>query len=425
MNVPFSFRFIHAADLHLDSPFKVHLEKNRRLGEILKDATLGALTRLCDVAIQERVDFVVLAGDIYDGIQRGMRAQLHLQREILRLGAENIQVYLAYGNHDPVGGSRDLAISRPGNLVVFPTEPTTHRLSKGGVTYGEITGISYQARDEKRNLALMFPEAPPGVFSIAVLHGNVGGSTEHQSYAPASLDDLLAKGYSYWALGHIHKREVLSPDPLVIYPGNTQGLHMKPSERGVKGAELVEVTPNGVHHRFIPLAQIHFDQIKVDVTDEVSLDKLLIATISQISDRRDALGSKPLVARVEFVGALAGNLEEAFNVPKSIREELAGLAESLEPAVFVDEVLIRVKRSRTLEDLVGLSDVVGELVAVIRDWEGNEQRLANFAPEYSSRIKIATTFRKNGISDITGYSGADLVAARDLLTELLDLEEPS
>ena len=419
MRVPFAFKFIHSADLHLDSPFRVHEGKNEDLRDLLINASLEALSQLCDAAIDQKVDFIILAGDTYDGIERGARAQLHLRREILRVGTHGIKVFMAFGNHDPVNQSREASIFWPENLIRFGPEPETLALERDGVTYGEITGVSYETKDEKRNLAQMFPESRTELFSIAVLHTNVGGSKEHGNYAPATLADLIGKGYDYWALGHIHKRTILCDDPLIVYPGNIQGLHMKPSERGIKGAELVEVSSSGVNHRFIPFSQIVFDLVEVDVSGCGSFDSVVESCLEAIRLKSQENGGRPLIARIALSGWISDNIDDLPANLDMVHAELVTESERMQPAVYVDQVEGSLVRPQRLEELSLLSDVVGELIREVGEWRSDRLRLEGFSIERELRNNLASRLKRIGLAESLSAIESDLDAAENLLAQLL------
>lgn len=419
MKVPFPFKFIHSADLHLDSPIQIHEGRNDGLRKLLMDASLNALSKLCDFAIEEKVDFIVLAGDIYDGIERGARAQLSLRRQLLRLQAHGIAVYMAFGNHDPVDSGSDIAITWPDNLFRFSIDPETFSLERDGVQFGEITGVSFKTREERRNLAHLFPDSRSDLFSIAVLHANVGGSQEHGNYAPAALTDLLGKGYDYWALGHIHKRSVLSESPLVIYPGNIQGLHMKPSERGLKGAELVEVSAGRITHSFLPFAQVVFDLVTVDISGFRTLNAVVDGCIEALRQKRHEIGERPLIARVDLVGTVDDALEGLIDNIEAVHQELLVEVSNMRPIVQIDQLDGHLIKDTSLEDLVGLSDVVGELLREFGEWRQDPDRLVHFAPESDLRNALVARIKKEGLGHTLITDVGDLDAAEALLAELL------
>ena len=420
MRIPFPFKFIHAADLHLDSPFRLHEGQNETLRRLLLDASIRAFARLCDVAIDNDVDFVILAGDVYDGIERGARAQLALRRQLLRLESHGIMVYIAFGNHDPIESSSRFAVDWPENVVRFPVVPERFAVERNGTKLAEITGVSYQSRHEQRNLASLFPMADSDSFAIAVLHANIGNSQEHGNYAPASLGDLITKGYDYWALGHIHKRSVLFESPLVIYPGNIQGLHMKPSERGPKGAELVEVAHQGVSHSFIPLSEVIFEMVRLDVTGYRTLNALVDGCVDALRSSRQTLGEKPLVVRIDLTGILEPELYGLEDDFDSLHQELESELADLDPPVFLDQLDGHLLTSASLDALVELSDVVGELIDLFRESRNNESALTQISVETELRSALSAKVRRLGIAESLPLRLSDLDAAERLLFELLN-----
>ena len=241
------FKFVHAADLHLDSPFVGIGGLDAALAARLRDASLDALDRIVAKAIEVDAAFVVFAGDLYDGPNRGIRAQLRFKSALARLSTQGIQSFVAHGNHDPEGGRWSAIREWPGGVTIFPAgEPQSVPVVRDGRTLANVHGVSFGARHERENLALRFPHPPATTFDVGVLHCSVDGANGHENYSPCALDELRASGLDYWALGHVHRHRVLDQRPWVVYPGNTQGRGMAPAERGAKGALVVEVEDSAV-----------------------------------------------------------------------------------------------------------------------------------------------------------------------------------
>src|SRR3954471_6541707 len=169
------FRFVHAADLHLDTPFASLAHVSPEIAGRLRDAALEAYDALVDLAIAREAAFVVLAGDTYDCADRGVRAQLRFLRGVERLGQAGIRVFAVHGNHDPQDGWS--AIRRaPGNLVVFGSQAVeSHAVLRDGETLAQVYGISYGTRDVTDNLARGFHRIDRPGLHVGVLHCNVGG----------------------------------------------------------------------------------------------------------------------------------------------------------------------------------------------------------------------------------------------------------
>ncbi len=202
----------------------------------IRSATREAFKRLVELAIEEKVDFLIIAGDLYDGDWRDYKTGLFFVEQMGRLNAAAVPVYLLYGNHD-AESQITKRLMLPDNVFEFGSrKPKSFRLEEIKVA---IHGQSYRQRDVTDNLVLNYPEPVPDVFNIGVLHTGLGGMGGHKNYAPCSLHDLENKGYDYWALGHVHKAVVLSKRPYIVFPGNLQGRHAR--ETGAKGACLVAV----------------------------------------------------------------------------------------------------------------------------------------------------------------------------------------
>lgn len=258
--------FIHAADLHLDSPFKGLAETPAHIFEEIKDSTFQALDNLVEAGIEKKVDFILISGDLFDNEVQSLKAQIRLKRAFERLEKQEIAVYLSYGNHDFIKGNRH-KVSYPDNVFIFPDEEVrTFLFEKDGIPLASISGFSYIERAVEVNktseFMIRYPEIP---FQIAMLHGSIQGNEEHFPYAPFQISELVAKDFNYWALGHIHKREVLKKDPYIVYSGNTQGRHRK--ETGEKGCYYVKLTKTKTELSFIPLQAITFNALTVDVSE--------------------------------------------------------------------------------------------------------------------------------------------------------------
>ncbi|MCH5277865.1 MAG: DNA repair exonuclease [Desulfovibrionaceae bacterium] len=235
-----SVRFVHAADLHLDTAFPgLAREVSPELARDLRDATFTALERLVSLCNEERPDFVIFSGDIYNQEDLSLRAQIAMRDACERLGRLGIPVFLAHGNHDPLS-SRLSALHWPDNVTVFGTAVDTvpvYRPGYGDEVLAVVHGISHVGPRETRNLASWFHRSPHACPQIGVLHATLGSADGEARYAPCTVDDLTASGLDYWALGHIHEHSVVCREPLALYPGALQGLHI--GEQGPHGCVLV------------------------------------------------------------------------------------------------------------------------------------------------------------------------------------------
>ncbi|WP_249870182.1 metallophosphoesterase family protein [Oceanobacillus saliphilus] len=258
--------FIHAADLHLDSPFKGLSSTPESIFRQIRESTFIALDRLVEAAIEKEVDFILLAGDLFDNEKQSLKAQIRLRRAFERLEQYRINVYLSYGNHDYIKGNR-YPVTYPGNVFVFTEEQVSHfTFEKDDQQLAQIYGFSYENRavlDRKAEEYKVSDETIP--FHIAMLHGSILSNTEHDVYAPFQMNDLLKENFDYWALGHIHQREILKTTPPIVYPGNIQGRNRK--ETGEKGCYHVVLHEQDAELSFIPLQAIQFHSLTIDISE--------------------------------------------------------------------------------------------------------------------------------------------------------------
>ncbi|MFO0868192.1 MAG: DNA repair exonuclease [Pirellulales bacterium] len=292
------FKFLHAADIHLDSPLLRLGHYDDAPSELLRTATRQATTRLVDLALEEQVQFVLIAGDLYDGDWDDSRTGLFMIRQLGRLQAAGIPVFVIAGNHDAASRmTQNLPL--PANVHSFSTRRgETRKLDDCRVA---IHGQSFAKAAVTDNLVRQYPAAVPGYFNIGLLHTSLDGREGHANYAPCTLADLRAKGYDYWALGHIHQREVVATDPYVVYPGNLQGRHIR--ETGAKGALLVTAdvgeTPQVEFH---DLDVVRWERLLIDATSADTVDELTSTTLDELTRLRRQHDGLPLAVRIEVSG---------------------------------------------------------------------------------------------------------------------------
>ncbi len=298
------FRFIHAADIHLDSPL-INLRRHDEfpLDQFLS-ATRRAFDNLVEVAIEQQVDFVVIAGDLYDGDCSDYQTPAHFRRKMESLGEQGIGVYILQGNHDAASKvTRPFRLELPDNVHLFPTKrPDTFLLNDLAVA---IHGQGFAQQEVREDLSAHYPVRHDGYFNIGVLHTTCGAQEGHDPYAPSNPTSLDAMGYDYWALGHIHKRQELTVDRTPIwYSGNLQGRHIR--ETGPKGCLLVTVedgeTESVVFH---PLDVLRWEVCEVDTARLSTDDEVLGVVLDQIGTLIESNQGRPLATRVRLVGQTA------------------------------------------------------------------------------------------------------------------------
>lgn len=273
------FKFIHCADLHLDSPLRGLSNFDDAPVEEIRRATRDALDNLVDLCIMERVAFLVIAGDVYDGDWDDYSTGLFFNRCMNRLRDADIPVYLIRGNHDAASHiSKSLVM--PDNVHELRTdEPETVILADPGVA---IHGQGFAQRTVTENLASRYPHPVAGLFNIGLLHTCAEGREGHEPYAPCRVDELVQKGYQYWALGHIHKREVLHANPPVVFPGNLQGRHIR--EEGEKGCTLVTVNGSDVRLEHRSLDVLRWYTCTVDLSEADTAADFAVHVQSALAD---------------------------------------------------------------------------------------------------------------------------------------------
>ena len=276
-----TFKFIHCSDLHIDSPFKGFSSVENSLVEALRKSTYQAFQNIVELALKEKVEAVLIAGDIYDGAEKSLEAQLKFRHGLQKLSDKGIDTFIVHGNHDPLDGWSN-SLEWPERVHVFSgTQVECLPVKRNGVVKAYVHGISYPKRDVTENLAKKFSRGNGEGFAIGLLHSNVGHQSGHDNYAPCSMDDLIAAKMDYWALGHIHRFRVLrESNPAVVYSGNSQARHMR--ESGEKGCCLVTLNKNtGPLIQFIPVDTVRYNQGEVDLSGTITLEEVIHAVRSK------------------------------------------------------------------------------------------------------------------------------------------------
>jgi DNA repair exonuclease SbcCD nuclease subunit len=295
-----SLRFIHAADLHLDSPFRGLANAAPKLRDTLQTATLGALESIVDHTIQSKSDFLVIAGDLYDSADRSLRALVAFRRQMERLAERDISVYIVHGNHDPLNGWGS-EFQLPPNVTTFAGKPNTESVIRRGREIARVTGVSYARERVTENLAAAMRPDDDSPYSVGLLHANVGGQSGHADYAPVGLDQLTASGFNYWALGHVHTRSFLALEPVTVaYPGNPQGRNAR--ETGPRGCLQVDIDRSGrAHMEFIETNHVRWVHLELSIRGETRIDGLMTAMLDQATEAASAFDG-PTVARCTLRG---------------------------------------------------------------------------------------------------------------------------
>lgn len=359
-------KFIHAADIHLDSPLVGLQFYEGAPVEEIRGATRRALENLVELAAAEKVDFVLLAGDLYDGDWKDYNTGLFLSSRMSRLREEGIRVFIISGNHD-AASQITKHLRMPDNVKALSVRhPETVRIETLGLA---IHGQGYAARAVTDDLAAGYPLALPDHFNIGLLHTSLDGREGHESYAPTSVGGLLSKGYDYWALGHVHAREIVREDPWVVFPGNIQGRHIR--EAGPKGCTLVEEQDGRivrVEHRELDV--MRWAVAVVDAGRAARGDDVIDAASRSLKNAIKENGELPLAVRVEIVGATKAHRELLAN-PERWKSELRAAATDISGGTMWLEK-IRIATCEAAGTTPGpISEALVELMSAVDGLSGN------------------------------------------------------
>ncbi len=376
-----SFRFIHTGDIHLDSPLKGLAAQQGAAAERIRGATRVAFENLINQAIEDKVDFIVIAGDLYDGDWRDYQTGLFFVKQMGRLAPAKIPVFLLYGNHDAESQiTRRLTL--PPNVSVFSArKPETFRVPGINVA---LHGQSFRQRDITDNLVPAYPTPVAGCFNIGVLHTALGGMPGHANYAPCAIEDLINKGYDYWALAHVHHAAVLHERPHVVFCGNLQGRHIR--ETGPKGASLIAVEDGQVEE----ISPLHVDRVRwihlLVPTDQCNafadvVDRIRNAIENAVE--REAHG-RMLAGRIELTGrtGLHGDLLAAADLLLAeARAAALGLGEEV---VWVERLVIA---TASPEPADARKDALGDLQRIIENAGSDAELQARLASDLSDFVR--------------------------------------
>ena len=361
------FSFIHTADLHLDSPFIGLKQADDEVSSLIKDATFRAFDNVVDLALSEKVDFLLVAGDVYDAADRSLRAQLKFARGLNRLAAVGIRSFVCHGNHDPLDGW-SASLDWPDEVHIFGPELESVSVAVGGEETVRIQGISYPHSQIDGSFARGFQRQGLQPFQIGLFHCSVGSDPSHETYAPRTLEDLVSANLDYWALGHVHTHRVLkNGQPYIAYPGNIQGLHIR--EPGPGGCLLVQVDGQGeVSVSFEPVDAVRWFSRELRI-DGMETEGELIAALEGLCDdiRSDAQG-RPAIVRVILSGR--GSLHPVLRRPHIVEDLTMGLREvGLEsvPQVWLEQIKLETNPEMDLNSRRKSPDFVGEVLRLIEN----------------------------------------------------------
>lgn len=323
-----AFRFIHTADIHLDSPLRSLALRDPGLANLIGNATRRAFVRIVDLCLDEQVDALLLAGDLYDGDQTSMKTARFLSEQIRRLHEAGIRVFVIRGNHDALSKiTKELTF--PDSVKVFGGRAEAIVIDRSNGDFPvAIHGLSFAQPHAPESLIGKYKLPVEGAVNIGILHTSLAGAPGHDFYAPCNLADLQATGFRYWALGHLHKRSVVEGKCTIVMPGMPQGRDI--NEAAAKSVTLVTIADDRsiqIEERVTSIAQ--FERVSIDATSIDDWRDLVGALGGAIERARDGLASGHLVARVRLTGTtpLAWRIRRDLDLLKSEVDNRASIVE--------------------------------------------------------------------------------------------------
>jgi DNA repair exonuclease SbcCD nuclease subunit len=395
------FSFIHTADLHLDTPFK-NISYSKEVRELLLNASLDSFNSLIDTAIESKVDFLVFAGDIYDGKEVGVRSQFVFYNGLQKLSSAGISSYILLGNHDP-DHVFTAVTSWPDSIYFFTRDQvSTFPIIQDGKELGKIIGRSFSENITHGETLSGYSGDKNTGFVLAIYHGDIGTSlSKDRAYGSCTVDDLLqCPGIDYWALGHLHQFQILRPEnPAIIYPGTLQGRSLKPAECGEKGAVIVRVTNSTVSEiTFLPLSKGIFHEYSLSLHDELTAIELLKDCETFLSSKKNTKSESLLCVRLNLL--LKRTLFNLFSSVKKKNEFTEMLREMLwnEHAIFLIDTYIDYHKEN---DPALVEEVLGICSESLKEFKRNNAEISSFLGSlFGEERKLQSQVREVDESEI-------------------------
>ncbi|WP_210772045.1 metallophosphoesterase family protein [Metallibacterium scheffleri] len=351
-----NIQFIHTADVHLDRGLKGLTVQGDSAPELLT-ATRTAFVRLVDVAIDTKVAFMIIAGDLYDSDWNDFQTGYFFIGEMGRLQKAGIRVILLYGNHD---AEQDMTkkLALPDNVLRFDSsKPSSIPLEDLKIV---LHGQSFRRAATTDNLAAKYPPPVPGWVNIGVLHTALQGKPPHSPYAPCSLDELKNKGYAYWALGHVHQYEILAEDPWIVFPGNLQGLHV--NEPGARGAVIVPIDDGAVGRpERLCVDVLRWTTVEVDAAGAAGIDQVAPLIGQALRKTVGEAEGRYVCCRVVLTGRTAAH-GELFARGQQLAAEVKAQAIAAAPdKLIIEKIKVQTQPMLSPEEIAARGDAVAEL----------------------------------------------------------------
>ncbi|HTA88961.1 MAG TPA: DNA repair exonuclease [Polyangiaceae bacterium] len=405
-------KFVHAADLHLDSPLSGLSKYEGAPVEQIRGATRRALENLVQLCLTERVELLVIAGDLYDGDWRDYSTGLFFNKQMSLLRAGDVKVVWIRGNHD-AASKLTAHLALPDNVhELSHKKPESFLIEELGVA---VHGQGFETRDVTRDLSERYPEPKRDLFNIGLLHTALEGRAGHAPYAPCRLTALVDRGYEYFALGHVHNREVLSEKPWVVFPGNLQGRHAR--ETGPKGATLVSVESQqvrAVEHR--ALDDVRWHVAALDISAESTLDGVLERARHALGAAVSSSEGRLAAIRVRLEGASAAHELCAIHAER-LTEEVRALTTDLPGDAWLEKVELATRPVTERALLRDREDAIGEMLRGFGSLLADDAALTELAAELAElKRKLPTELRE-------GPEAIDLDSPAALRQLLCSIEE--
>lgn len=407
------FKFIHASDIHLDSSLRGLQQYEGAPFVRARQATRHALENLVELAINQQVQFLLIAGDLYDGDWKDYNTGLFFASEMSRLREADIQVFIIAGNHD-AASQISKTLRMPDNVKILSDKrPESVRLDSIDVA---IHGHGFRTREVTEDLSTAYPVGDPHLFNIGLLHTSMDGRPEHAAYAPCRVDGLLSRNYNYWALGHVHKREILHSDPWIVFSGNTQGRHVR--ETGAKGCSLVTVDQGkvvSIEHQDLDVIRWAVCDVFLDSGD--TCDDALNKALSHLDGEFAACDGRPLAARLNLIGNCHAHLTFSTEPDQWINEFRSAATDRSSGDIWLEKIHLQTGPEIDLDKALKRDDAIGHLMRTIRDIGSTPEVIAAFAGELEElQRKLPPDFR-------AGEDGLDLNNPNLLAASLEDAKQ--
>ncbi|MFH0129903.1 exonuclease SbcCD subunit D [Variovorax sp. VaC1] len=353
-------KFIHAADIHLDSPLHGLSAYPDAPAALLRNASRDAFSQLVERAIEEQVAFVVIAGDLYDGDWKDHNTGIFFSKEMGRLKRAGIRVFVLFGNHD-AESEMTRKLTLPDNVQSFSSrKPEVHRLDDLKVA---LHGQSFKDKAITDNLVLRYPEPVAGYYNIGVLHTALEGYSAHANYAPCSRAELNARGYDYWALGHVHEFQHWSEQSEIVFPGNLQGRHIR--ETGRRGAVLVTVEEGRTQVERLYLDVLRWESVAVDASECHSMADVARQVGRSLEDLLQVDSHVPRAVRVTLIGRSRAH-GALFGKAHELRAEVLGQIAAIgNERLWLEKVKLATRPFDVVNDVGARMDAIADLQEIL------------------------------------------------------------